>query len=129
MPAEPKTTPGVIIVGDALNMRHLITGGGMSVALLDVVLLRDLLRPIDDLNDSLLDPRPLVLFLQVAAVGVYGVGRLLTPFPSPRRLWLAAELIADAVGIMFPVLKAEGSMQILGMLLVDFVGSILSLNK
>ncbi|KAJ3045688.1 Squalene epoxidase [Rhizophlyctis rosea] len=36
-------TPGVILAGDALNMRHPLTGGGMTVALWDVVHLRGLL--------------------------------------------------------------------------------------
>jgi squalene monooxygenase len=30
---------GVILLGNVWNMRHLLTGGGMTVALLDVVLL------------------------------------------------------------------------------------------
>jgi hypothetical protein len=34
------------MIGDSLNMRHAVTGGGMTVGLSDVVLLRDLLRPI-----------------------------------------------------------------------------------
>jgi len=34
---------GVLLAGDALNMRHPLTGGGMSVALNDVVLLTELL--------------------------------------------------------------------------------------
>ncbi|KAK9896038.1 SE-domain-containing protein [Cystobasidium minutum MCA 4210] len=34
---------GVLLAGDALNMRHPLTGGGMSVALNDVVILTELL--------------------------------------------------------------------------------------
>ncbi|KAF4562613.1 Squalene epoxidase [Pleurotus pulmonarius] len=45
------TKPGAILLGDAWNMRHPLTGGGMTVALNDVVLLRDILRKIDDLDD------------------------------------------------------------------------------
>lgn len=41
-----------------------------------------------------LNPRPLVLFLHFFAVAIYGVGRLLIPFPSPKRLWLGARLIS-----------------------------------
>lgn len=37
--------PGMIIIGDALNMRHPLTGGGMTVAFSDVVLLSELLSP------------------------------------------------------------------------------------
>ncbi|MFQ6648803.1 hypothetical protein Gotur_021344, partial [Gossypium turneri] len=45
-------TPGAFLIGDAFNMRHAITGGGMTVALSDVVILRDLLRPLHDLSDA-----------------------------------------------------------------------------
>ncbi|KAL2322420.1 hypothetical protein Fmac_026799 [Flemingia macrophylla] len=53
MPADPyPTTPGALLLGDAFNMRHAWLGGGMTVALSDIVVLRDLLKPICDLNDS-----------------------------------------------------------------------------
>ncbi|KAI3445845.1 hypothetical protein Pfo_002510 [Paulownia fortunei] len=52
MPANPHPTPGALLMGDAFNMRHPLTGGGMTVALSDIVVLRDLLRPIDNLNDA-----------------------------------------------------------------------------
>lgn len=39
-------------MGDAFNMRHPLTGGGMTVALSDIVVLRNLLRPLQDLNDA-----------------------------------------------------------------------------
>lgn len=39
-------------MGDAFNMRHPLTGGGMTVALSDIVVLRNLLKPLRDLNDS-----------------------------------------------------------------------------
>ncbi|KHF97565.1 Squalene monooxygenase [Gossypium arboreum] len=52
MAAAPHLTPGALLIGDALNMRHPITGGGMTVALSDVVILRDLLRPLHDLFDA-----------------------------------------------------------------------------
>ncbi|TQV91837.1 squalene epoxidase [Cordyceps javanica] len=45
LPAAPNRTPGLIVAGDALNMRHPLTGGGMTVALNDVVLLSELLEP------------------------------------------------------------------------------------
>ncbi|KAI9140932.1 squalene epoxidase-domain-containing protein [Paraphysoderma sedebokerense] len=38
-----QTNAGVIFLGDSQNMRHPLTGGGMTVALSDVVLLRSLL--------------------------------------------------------------------------------------
>ncbi|GLT44247.1 hypothetical protein SLA2020_181560 [Shorea laevis] len=52
MPADPRPTPGALLMGDAFNMRHPLTGGGMTVALSDIVVLRDLLRPLHDLNDA-----------------------------------------------------------------------------
>lgn len=52
MPANPHPTPGALLLGDAFNMRHPLTGGGMTVALSDVVVLRDLLRPLPNLNDA-----------------------------------------------------------------------------
>lgn len=45
LPPATNKTPGLIILGDALNMRHPLTGGGMTVAFNDVVMLRDLLSP------------------------------------------------------------------------------------
>ncbi|KAL1956789.1 hypothetical protein VTO42DRAFT_6843 [Malbranchea cinnamomea] len=45
LPPTVNKTPGLIFLGDALNMRHPLTGGGMTVALNDVVHIRDLLSP------------------------------------------------------------------------------------
>ncbi|XP_009759306.1 squalene monooxygenase SE1 [Nicotiana tabacum] len=177
MPAAPHPTPGALLMGDAFNMRHPLTGGGMTVALSDIVVLRDLLKPLRDLNDaptlcrylesfytlrkpvastintlagalykvfcaspdqarkemrdacfdylslggvfstgpvsllSGLNPRPLSLVCHFFAVAIYGVGRLLLPFPSPKRMWIGARLISGASGIIFPIIKAEGVRQ------------------
>ncbi|XVF45799.1 hypothetical protein PTKIN_Ptkin02bG0235800 [Pterospermum kingtungense] len=177
MPAAPHPTPGALLMGDAFNMRHPLTGGGMTVALSDIVVLRDLPRPLHDLSDasalckylesfytlrkpvastintlagalykvfsaspdparkemrqacfdylslggifsdgpisllSGLNPRPISLVLHFFAVATYGVGRLLLPFPSPKRLWTGARLISGASGIIFPIIKAEGVRQ------------------
>lgn len=177
MPADPQPTPGALLLGDAFNMRHPLTGGGMTVALSDIVLIRNLLRPLRDLHDSAtlckylesfytlrkpvastintlagalykvfcaspdkarqemryacfdylslggicsegpvallsgLNPRPLSLFLHFFAVAIYGVGRLMFPFPSARRLWLGARLISGACRIIFPIIKSEGVRQ------------------
>ncbi|KAL1353563.1 hypothetical protein HN51_017485 [Arachis hypogaea] len=177
MPADPLPTPGAILMGDAFNMRHPLTGGGMTVALSDIVVLRNLLRPLSDLNDaptlckylesfytlrkpvastintlagalykvfsaspdqarkemrqacfdylslgglcsqgpisllSGLNPRPLSLVAHFFAVAVYGVGRLIFPFPSPKKIWIGARLISSASGIIFPIIKAEGVRQ------------------
>lgn len=58
LPPTMNITPGLAILGDAMNMRHPLTGGGMTVALTDVVLLSSLLSPstVPDLADT-----PLVL--------------------------------------------------------------------
>ncbi|KAJ6730181.1 SQUALENE MONOOXYGENASE-RELATED [Salix viminalis] len=177
MPADPYPTPGALLMGDAFNMRHPLTGGGMTVALSDIVVLRDLLRPLCDLNDaptlcrylesfytlrkpvastintlagalykvfcaspdqarkemrqacfdylslggvfsegpvsllSGLNPRPLSLVAHFFAVAVYGVGRLMLPFPSPKRIWIGARLISGASGIIFPIMRSEGIRQ------------------
>ncbi|CAL9228410.1 unnamed protein product [Arabidopsis halleri] len=177
MPADPIHTPGALLLGDAFNMRHPLTGGGMTVALSDIVILRDLLNPLVDLTNkeslskyiesfytlrkpvastintlagalykvflaspddarsemrracfdylslggvcssgpvallSGLNPRPMSLVLHFFAVAIFGVGRLLVPLPSVKRLWLGARLISSASGIIFPIIKAEGVRQ------------------
>ena len=85
-----------------------------------------------------LNPRPLSLVVHFFAVAVYGVGRLLLPFPSPKRMWIGARLILvsypfsilipfaaqsskillpnnfllqSASGIILPIIKAEGVRQ------------------
>ncbi|CAN9514141.1 unnamed protein product [Ophioblennius macclurei] len=52
LPPSPVNKPGVLLLGDAYNMRHPLTGGGMSVALNDVRIWRDLLKSIPDLYDD-----------------------------------------------------------------------------
>lgn len=44
--------PGVLLLGDAMNMRHPLTGGGMTVAFHDVVLLERLLAGVAALDDD-----------------------------------------------------------------------------
>lgn len=177
MPASPHPTPGALLMGDAFNMRHPLTGGGMTVALSDIVVLNNLLKPLDDLHDasslckylesfytlrkpvastintlagalykvfssspdqarnemrqacfdylslggtcssgpvallSGLNPRPLSLVAHFFAVAIFGVGRLMLPFPSPKRMWIGARLITGACDIIFPIIKAEGVQQ------------------
>ena len=41
--SKPLRKPGIVLAGDSLNMRHPLTGGGMTVALTDVQLLGKLL--------------------------------------------------------------------------------------
>lgn len=52
MPAKPKPRFGAVLLGDSLNMRHPLTGGGMTVALSDVHALGSLILKTRDLNDS-----------------------------------------------------------------------------
>lgn len=54
LPPSKQSCPGVLVLGDAMNMRHPLTGGGMTVAFNDVVLLSQLLAPskIPNLGDS-----------------------------------------------------------------------------
>ncbi|RHN50995.1 putative squalene monooxygenase [Medicago truncatula] len=177
MPATPYVTPGALMMGDAFNMRHPLTGGGMTVALSDIVLLRNLLKPLHNLSDvstlcKYLEPfytlrkplsstvntlagllhtvicvspdparkemreacfdylslggdfsdgpiallaglnsRPLSLLYHFIGVATYGLVRLMMPFPSPKRIWLGARFIFVALGIIFPIIKAEGIRQ------------------
>jgi len=46
-----RSKQGAILIGDSWNMRHPLTGGGMTVALNDVVILRELLGSVDDLKN------------------------------------------------------------------------------
>ncbi|KAK6152811.1 hypothetical protein DH2020_012450 [Rehmannia glutinosa] len=161
MPATPCPKPGALMIGDAFNMRHALTGGGMMMALSDIVVLQNILRNLRDLKDtdllskhlesfytlrkpvaftintmagalykvssasadqarkemheavfdylsiggvfakgpvsllSGLNLRPMSLLLHFSAAGIYGVGRLLIPFPTPKRLWSVVRLISD----------------------------------
>lgn len=54
LPPSTQQVPGMVFLGDAMNMRHPLTGGGMTVAFNDVVLLRELLSPekVPDLGDT-----------------------------------------------------------------------------
>lgn len=45
LPPSTQLQKGVILLGDAMNMRHPLTGGGMTVAFNDVVFLSSLLSP------------------------------------------------------------------------------------
>jgi len=54
LPPTVNKTPGLLFVGDSMNMRHPLTGGGMTVAFNDVVLMKDLLsvERVPDLSDT-----------------------------------------------------------------------------
>jgi squalene monooxygenase len=51
--APPLRQVGALLLGDSFNMRHPLTGGGMTVALSDTSLLCDMLRQLPDLRDAL----------------------------------------------------------------------------
>ncbi|PHH81847.1 hypothetical protein CDD82_7724 [Ophiocordyceps australis] len=53
LPPSRQSTPGLILLGDAFNMRHPLTGGGMTVALGDALELSQLLKPLSSLEDTL----------------------------------------------------------------------------
>ncbi|KAK4447784.1 squalene epoxidase-domain-containing protein [Podospora aff. communis PSN243] len=50
MPSTKNTTPGLVTIGDASNMRHPVTGAGMTVALKDAILLAEILNPVNARN-------------------------------------------------------------------------------
>ncbi|XP_053571322.1 squalene monooxygenase [Bombina bombina] len=51
LPPSPVNKKGVLLLGDAYNMRHPLTGGGMSVVLNDIKIWRDLLQNLPDLYE------------------------------------------------------------------------------
>jgi len=51
LPAASEIKPGVLLLGDALNMRHPLTGAGMTVALSDTVIWREQLQSVDKLSN------------------------------------------------------------------------------
>ncbi|XP_007065810.2 squalene monooxygenase [Chelonia mydas] len=52
LPPSPVNKQGVLLLGDAYNMRHPLTGGGMSVVLNDIKIWRSLLQDIPDLYED-----------------------------------------------------------------------------
>jgi squalene monooxygenase len=83
MPARPLALKGAILLGDSFNMRHPLTGGGMTVALSDVALIRRFLRLIPDLHDDealrfhlelfYRNRRPLSATINILANALYGI--------------------------------------------------------
>jgi len=51
MAAAPLHTPGALLLGDSFNMRHPLTGGGMTVALGDAALLLGMLQALPSFED------------------------------------------------------------------------------
>ena len=55
-----------------------------------------------------LNPRPLSLVLHFFSVAIYGVGRLLVPFPSPKRIWTGVRLVSVSWNIFKLIFLAPG---------------------
>lgn len=51
IPATPKLRPGAVLIGDSLNMRHPLTGGGMTAAFTDIKSLGDKLIALKDFSN------------------------------------------------------------------------------
>ena len=51
LPANPIKKEGAVLLGDALNMRHPLTGGGMTAAFNDVLRLRNNLENVSDFSN------------------------------------------------------------------------------
>uniref|UniRef100_A0A0E0CXJ2 squalene monooxygenase n=1 Tax=Oryza meridionalis TaxID=40149 RepID=A0A0E0CXJ2_9ORYZ len=157
MPAAPLPTPGALLMGDAFNMRHPLTGPlrnlhdasslckylesfytlwkpvASTINTLAGALYKVFCASTDQAKNEMreacfdylslggvfsngpiallsgLNPQPLSLVAHFFAVGIYGVGRLMLPVPSPKRMWIGARL--GACGIIFPIIKAEGVRQ------------------
>ena len=52
LPAKPIKKEGVVLFGDALNMRHPLTGGGMTAVFSDVVTLGENLNLVSDFSNA-----------------------------------------------------------------------------
>jgi len=52
MPSTLSKKKGVIVLGDAFNMRHPVVASGMMVLLSDILILRRLLQPLSNLGDA-----------------------------------------------------------------------------
>jgi len=52
MPAKPKKIKGVVLLGDSLNMRHPLTGGGLTAVFQDIKLLGDLLMEMPNFTNQ-----------------------------------------------------------------------------
>ncbi|RWV84678.1 hypothetical protein GW17_00053594 [Ensete ventricosum] len=106
MPADAHRTPGVLLMGDAFNMRHPISGGGMTVGLSDVIVLRNLLRPLHDLHDAAAVCKYLESFYILRKLLKCSYEKLTTLSCAASFL-----LFQAAAGIILPLMKAEGVRQ------------------
>ncbi|KAJ4877550.1 Squalene epoxidase 5 [Raphanus sativus] len=179
MEATLSEKQGVIVLGDAFNMRHPAIASGMMVLLSDILILRRLLQPLQNLGDAKkiseviksfyiirkpmsatvntlgnafsqvliastdeakeamrqgcfdylssggfrtsgmmallggMNPRPLSLIFHLCGITLSSIGQLLSPFPSPLRIWHSLRLFGLSMKMLVPHLKAEGVSQML----------------
>jgi len=98
MPANPKRTKGAVLLGDSFNMRHPLTGGGMTVALSDIVTFKSTLEP---LGPSFRDG-------QSDAYNISGIQKAVDEFYAHRtRPALTINTLANALYKVFT--KSENS--------------------
>ena len=71
MLATPLPHPKAVLMGDAFNMHHPLTSGGITVALSDIVVLRNLLRPLCNLNDTTTRYKYLESFYTIRKLSLY----------------------------------------------------------
>jgi squalene monooxygenase len=64
MPAKPILREGAVLLGDALNMRHPLTGGGLTAVFNDVLLLSTHLLAMPDFNNPKLIHEKIELYYQ-----------------------------------------------------------------
>ncbi|KAH0912943.1 LOW QUALITY PROTEIN: hypothetical protein HID58_036264 [Brassica napus] len=179
MSATLSEKKGVIVLGDAFNMQHPLIASGMMVVLSDVLILRHLLKPLENLanvtqvsqviknfNDirkpmsatvntlgdafsqvlvaskdeakeamrqgcydylcsggfrtsglmALLggmNPPPLSLVLHIFGITFTSIGHLLSPFPTPLRIWHSLRLFVSTIKMLGHHIKVEGARQML----------------
>uniref|UniRef100_A0A1J3D630 Squalene monooxygenase n=1 Tax=Noccaea caerulescens TaxID=107243 RepID=A0A1J3D630_NOCCA len=179
MEAALSEKKGVIVLGDAFNMRHPAIASGMMVLMSDILILRGLLQPLSNLGDANkvsqviksfnvirkpmsatvntlgnafsqvlipstdeakeamrqgcydylsgggfgasgmmallggMNPRPISLIYHLCAITLSSIGQLLSPFPSPLRVWHSLRLFGLSMKMLVPHLKAEGVIQML----------------
>ena len=98
MPANPKRTKGAVLLGDSFNMRHPLTGGGMTVALSDIATFKSTLEP---LGPSFRDG-------QSDAYNISGIQKAVDEFYAHRtRPALTINTLANALYKVFT--KSENS--------------------
>ncbi|KAG2240200.1 hypothetical protein Bca52824_090961 [Brassica carinata] len=179
MPATLSRKKGVIVLGDAFNMRHPVIASGMMVLLSDILILSRLLKSLGNLGDENkisevmksfyvlrkpmsatvntlgnsfwqvliastdeakevmrqgcfdylssggfrtsglmalfggMNPRPLSLIYHLLVITLSSIGQLLSPFPTPLRIWHSLRLFGWSLKMLVPHLKAEGVSQML----------------